>query len=104
MRRMADAYGFTPQQVGQMTPSQIAVLVCDEKELQQRKLGRRTITGSPEELRAMGIEINTKGKTTVAELAKQQQITDAASRRARRHASIAAAKAAKKVMEQDGGI
>jgi hypothetical protein len=52
VRKMCEAYpGLTPKQIGDMTYDQIWVLVCDEKDLERRRLA----TGTPQELISLGI-------------------------------------------------
>jgi hypothetical protein len=52
IRRIAENYHYTPQQVGDLTLDQFWALSAEEKELKRR---RRTITGTPDELRAAGL-------------------------------------------------
>lgn len=92
MRRLTENYGFTPEQIGNLTLDQLWAYSVDEKEL---LAGARTMTGTPEQLRSAGVlEDDGDDVVSLADLLYPPLIgVSRAERKARRMKFVAAARA-----------
>jgi hypothetical protein len=63
VRSLVDSHNYRPWEIERLTYDQLWVLTVDSARL----LRRRIVTGTIEELRGMGIEIDTTGSMTLQE-------------------------------------
>lgn len=63
VRSLVDSHNYRPWEIERLTYDQLWVLTVDS----DRLLRRRIVTGTIEELRSMGIEIDTTGAITLQE-------------------------------------
>lgn len=92
VRRLAENYGYTPSQIGELTVEQVWVLSTDEDDLKRQ----RTMTGTPEDLKQAGLLTEDDDSVSLYDLLNPPKAKlSRAHKRQRRQAAIDVARGGK---------